>query len=58
MEQRGQQRPIWRGEIHPLLAEWTFQYGDLMPQGEDFHVLVPVAIVSNRSTVNAFETAR
>jgi hypothetical protein len=34
---------IWRGEMHPLLAELTFQYSNLMPQGEDFHVLVPVA---------------
>jgi hypothetical protein len=31
VQQRGQQRPVHRGEAQPLLTELTFQYGDLMP---------------------------
>jgi hypothetical protein len=29
--------------MHPILADLTFQYSNLMPKGEDLHVLVPVA---------------
>jgi hypothetical protein len=29
--------------VHSPLAELTFQYGDLVPQGEDLYVFVPVA---------------
>jgi hypothetical protein len=43
VEQRGQQRPVCRGEAHSLLSELTFQDRDLMPQGEALHGLVPIA---------------
>jgi hypothetical protein len=44
VQQRGQQRPVCRGEVHSLLAELTFQNHDLMPPGEDLHIFVPVAL--------------
>jgi hypothetical protein len=38
-----QQRPVCRGKPHSPLPELTFQHRDLMPQGKDLHVLVPIA---------------
>jgi hypothetical protein len=39
-------------------AELTFQYGDLMPQSEDFRILGRSPIGSSRSTANTFDTVR
>lgn len=43
MRQRRQERSIARGEPHPVFAELTLKHRDLMAQGEDLHILVPVA---------------
>jgi len=43
VQHRGQQGPVCRSEVDPPLAELTFQYSDLMPQGEDIHVFILVA---------------
>lgn len=41
-EQGGEEGPIRRGEPHPLGAELPLQNDQLMPQREDFRVLVAV----------------
>ncbi|MGI5175223.1 hypothetical protein ACQEVZ_02690 [Dactylosporangium sp. CA-152071] len=43
VQQRRQERPIARVEPHPLVAQLALQHHDLMAQGEDLSVLVPVA---------------
>jgi hypothetical protein len=43
VQQRRQERPIAWVKPRPLLAQLPLQHRDLMAQGEDFHVLVPVA---------------
>ncbi|MFF4550068.1 hypothetical protein [Streptomyces sp. NPDC001435] len=42
VQQRGRQRPITRGEAHPVLAELAFQHGDLMAEGAYLDVLAVV----------------
>jgi hypothetical protein len=42
VQQRRQERPIGPVEAHLLLAQLAFQHGDLMAQGKDLHVFVPV----------------
>jgi hypothetical protein len=41
-EQRGQPGPIGGLEPDPLFVELAVQHGELVPQGEDLRVLVPV----------------
>jgi hypothetical protein len=48
---------IRRG-LHLVSAEWPRQDGDLMPQSQNLHVLVPVPTDSSRSAANAFVTVR
>ena len=43
VQQRRQERSIARGEPHSAFAELTLKHRDLMAQGEDLRVLVPVA---------------
>jgi hypothetical protein len=43
VQQRRQEHPIARVKPPPLLAQLPFQHRDLMAQGEDLDVLVPVA---------------
>jgi hypothetical protein len=43
VQQRRQQRPIRRSEPHLLPTELPLQHRDLVPQGEDFDVLVAIA---------------
>jgi hypothetical protein len=43
VQQGRQQHPISPVEPHLLLAHLAFQHGDLMAQGKDFHILVPIA---------------
>jgi hypothetical protein len=42
VQQRRQERPIGPVEAHLLLAQLAFQHRDLMAQGKDLHVFVPV----------------
>jgi hypothetical protein len=42
VHQRGQQRPVSRLESHPPLAQLAVQHHDLVTQGKDLNVLVPV----------------
>ncbi|MET7766774.1 hypothetical protein ABZS71_34135 [Streptomyces sp. NPDC005393] len=42
MQQRSQERPIARREPDLVLAKLAFQHGDLVAQGEDLRVLVPI----------------
>ncbi|MEE4599218.1 hypothetical protein V2J94_46730 [Streptomyces sp. DSM 41524] len=42
VEQRCQERAVGQREANALLAELAFQHGDLVAQGEDLRVLVPV----------------
>jgi hypothetical protein len=42
VQQRGRKRPISRGEPDPLAMQVPFEDGDLMPEREDFRVLVTV----------------
>jgi hypothetical protein len=41
MQQRGEERAVGAGQ--PWLVDLALQDGELMPQGQDFDVLVPVA---------------
>jgi hypothetical protein len=41
-EKGGEEGPVLRREIHPVSAELPLQDGDLMPQSQNLHVLVPV----------------
>jgi hypothetical protein len=43
VQQGRQERPVSLVETHLLLAQLTFQHRDLMAQGKDFHILVPIA---------------
>lgn len=43
MQQRRQERAIARGEPHLLATKLALQHRDLMAQGEDLRVLVPIA---------------
>ncbi len=43
VDQRRQDRPVGQGEPHLLPTQLTFQHGDMMPQRQDFDVLVPIA---------------
>jgi hypothetical protein len=43
VEQRGQERPVARGEPCSLLAELAFQHHEVMAQSEDLDVLAVVA---------------
>ena len=43
MQQRRRQSPVRRSEPDPPLAQLAFQNRNLMPQGEDLGVLVPIA---------------
>jgi hypothetical protein len=42
VQQRGQQRSIGRGEPDLLRAELALQHRDLVPQRQDFDVLVSI----------------
>jgi hypothetical protein len=42
VQQRGEKRPVGRSEPDPLAVQVPFEDGDLVPQREDFGVLVPV----------------
>jgi hypothetical protein len=42
LESGGPPPEVTRGEPHLLFAQLAFQHRDLMAQGEDFHILVPV----------------
>jgi hypothetical protein len=43
VQQRRQQRPITRGEPHPVRTELPLQDGELVAQHEDLRVFVPAA---------------
>jgi hypothetical protein len=43
VQQGGQERPVAGGEPWPGRAQLPLQDRDLMAQGQDLHVLVPVA---------------
>jgi hypothetical protein len=43
VQQRGEQGPVGRGELDLLAVQLPLQNRDLVPQGEDLHVLGPVA---------------
>jgi hypothetical protein len=43
VQQRGQPRPVGRVEPYPLPVEVALQHRELVPEGEDLRVLVPVA---------------
>ncbi|WP_406079168.1 hypothetical protein [Micromonospora sp. NBC_00858] len=43
VQQRRQERPITRVEPHFLLAQLALQHHDLVAQGRDLHILVPIA---------------
>jgi hypothetical protein len=43
VQQRRQERAIARVEPHPAVAELALQHRDLMAQGEELRVLVPIA---------------
>ncbi|MFI6541187.1 hypothetical protein ACIBHY_52665 [Nonomuraea sp. NPDC050547] len=58
-QERGEKGPVLRGESHPgSSAKLPFQDSDLVTQGENLDILVPVSIGSNRSAAKAFVTAR
>jgi hypothetical protein len=42
VQERREEGPVTRGEPHLLFAQLAFQHRDLMAQGEDLHILVPV----------------
>ncbi|MFE5586995.1 hypothetical protein [Kitasatospora sp. NPDC056531] len=42
-EERGEQSAVLRSELRPVRAELALKGGELMAQGEDLHILVPVA---------------
>jgi hypothetical protein len=42
-EERCKEGPVLGGELHLSVAELPLQDGDLVAQGQDLHVLVPVA---------------
>ncbi|WP_426513390.1 hypothetical protein ACPPVO_23920 [Dactylosporangium sp. McL0621] len=41
-EKSGEENPVLGCELHPVSAELPLQDGDLMPQRQNLHVLVPV----------------
>jgi hypothetical protein len=43
VQQRRQQRPVGRFESDPLPVEVALQHGELVPQRQDFRVLVAIA---------------
>jgi len=43
VQQRGEQCPVGRREPRPLAVQLPFEYGELMPEGQDFGVFGPVA---------------
>ncbi|MER6009867.1 hypothetical protein [Streptomyces bluensis] len=55
VQQRGQERPVARGEPCSLLAELAFQHHELMAQGEDLDVL---AVVAHRQQAQHRERVR
>ncbi|MFF1400987.1 hypothetical protein ACFVZD_45645 [Streptomyces sp. NPDC058287] len=58
-QQRRQERSIAPGELHPVFVELALKHRDLMAQGEDTDVLVPVSLIGNRQTMaNAWVTVR
>jgi hypothetical protein len=42
VQERREEGPVTRSGPHLLCAQLAFQHRDLMAQGEDFHILVPV----------------
>jgi hypothetical protein len=50
--------PLIRRERHLVNAELPLRDGDLIPQSQNLHVLVPVPTDSSRSAANAFVTVR
>ncbi|MFI6603628.1 hypothetical protein ACIBHX_45985 [Nonomuraea sp. NPDC050536] len=55
-QQRGEKGPVLGPESHPDAgAELPFKNGDLVAQGENLNILVPIP---HRSAVKAFVTAR
>ncbi|MGY4983386.1 hypothetical protein ACWCYL_40700 [Streptomyces sp. 900105755] len=55
MQQRGQDRPVARGEPFSLLAELAFQHDELMAQSEDLDIL---AVVAHRQQAQHRERVR
>jgi hypothetical protein len=55
VKQRGQERPVARGEPCSLLAELAFQHHELMAQSEDLDVL---AVVAHRQQAQHRERVR
>ena len=43
VQQRGEEGTIGWSEPRPLVAQLTLQHGELVTQGQNFRVLVPVA---------------
>jgi hypothetical protein len=43
VRQRREECPVAWVEAHFLLAQLALQHGDLMAEGKDFNVLVPIA---------------
>ncbi|MFI0857631.1 hypothetical protein ACH4TX_40525 [Streptomyces sp. NPDC021098] len=43
VQQRRQERPIARSEPHSVTADLAFEHRDLMAEGQDLRILVPVA---------------
>jgi hypothetical protein len=43
MQERREERTIGWGEPHLFVAQLALQHGELVAQGQDFSVLVPVA---------------
>jgi hypothetical protein len=58
LEKRGEEGSVLGRELHPVGAELPLQDGDLVPQSQNLHVLVPVPTGSSRSAANAFVTVR
>ncbi len=58
VQQCGEQRPVGRGEPDLLAVQVPFEDGDLVPEREDFGVLVRSLIASSRSSARALVTPR
>ncbi|MFC9631230.1 hypothetical protein ACFTY8_18510 [Streptomyces mirabilis] len=43
LEQRSEERPVARVESHPMPTQLPLQHGDLVAQGQDLYILLPVA---------------
>ncbi|WP_214108284.1 hypothetical protein [Acrocarpospora catenulata] len=58
-QESGEERSILQSEPHPSAdAELPFENSDLVTQGENLDLLVPMPIGSSRSAAKVFVTAR